>query len=534
MYGNFENSGRLVRFIFRRERVVSTIWIVGLLLFSVILAFSMGSMFDDAARQALAETLKNPGIIAMMGPVYGADNYTAGAMYSNTMLLWVIMAVAVMNILFVVRHTRADEEKGRAELVRSLPSGRMSNLNATMISAVVINAVLALSVGVGLAVAGDESMGFIGSMLYGAVLGMSGLFFAAIAALFAQLSPSSGGAMGYSFSSLGIFYIMRAAGDMNSEVLSLISPLGIAQRSQIYAGNYWWPVLILLFEAVVVAAISYKLNSIRDMDQGFIHAKPGRKEASATLLSSFGLSFRLLRNMLIVWLIVMFLLGASYGSILGDIDTFIKESEFYQQLIGVNDQYSTVTMFAAMVNSMMSFICLVPLLMIAMKARSEEKDGHAEHSLTRGISRTKYLAGFTVLSCAASILLQCAMAGGLYVVASSVLPDPSELSLGFLLQASLVYLPALWIMTSIAILLTGLWPKATNAIWGYYGFSFLMIFIERFMDIPVWIMKLVPFSYIPQLPTDAINYVTLAVLTVIATTLAAIGFVFYRKRDLVS
>jgi len=140
---------------------MSAVWIVCLVLFSVALASGMEGMFDDAARQALAITLENPGIIAMMGPVYGVDNYTVGAMYSNCMLLWVALTVAVMNIFLVVRHTRADEERGCAEVVRSLPTGRLSNLNATMLTAIIINATLALLTGLGIAALRIESMGFV-------------------------------------------------------------------------------------------------------------------------------------------------------------------------------------------------------------------------------------------------------------------------------------------------------------------------------------------------------------------------------------
>jgi len=107
----FANTGRLVRFMLRRERIVSLLWLVSLILFSYSLAAGMGEMFDAPARQALAETMKNPAMIAMMGPVYGAENYTVGAMYSQTMFLWVTMAVEAMNVFLVVRHTRADEER---------------------------------------------------------------------------------------------------------------------------------------------------------------------------------------------------------------------------------------------------------------------------------------------------------------------------------------------------------------------------------------------------------------------------------------
>lgn len=529
MRGSFENFGRLSRFIIKRERIMSTTWIVCLAAFSIGLANGMSTMFDDAARQALAVTLQNPGIIAMMGNVYGVNNYTVGAMYSNTMLIWVIIAVAVMNIFLVIRHTRGDEEKGRTEMIRSLPTGRLAVLHATMKVAFLVNLILALVTGLGIAALGVESMGFEGSMLYGAALGVSGFVFAAIAALFSQLSSSSRGAIGYSFLALGALYMLRAVGDIGNETLSLISPLGLIQRAQIYVENHWYPVIIVLLEGLVIVAIAYVLNAVRDIDQGFIPAKPGRREASPFLRSPFGLAWRLLRNSLILWIIVMFVLGASYGAVLGDIESFVAESEFYQMILGVNSEYSGAEMFSSFVSMIAALLCLVPLLTAVLKPYNEEKEGHTEQVLACPVSRRKYFTGYVVLGFAASILLQFATAAGLYASASVVLEEPIAFLL--LLNSSMVYLPALWVMIGVAVLLIGVFPKAAGAIWGYFAFSFFTALMGRMISLPEWLPKFSPFGHIPQLPVDSISWATLVILTVIAGVLTAVGFVFYGKRD---
>src|SRR5690625_6810525 len=121
--------------------------------------------------------MKNPAMEAMVGKGYGLDNYTIGAMTAHQMLLFTGIAVAIMSILFVARHTRADEEDGRIELIRSLPTGRLSNLTATISVIAGINVLLALLVGLGLYALGIESMDLYGSLLYGAALGTIGIFF---------------------------------------------------------------------------------------------------------------------------------------------------------------------------------------------------------------------------------------------------------------------------------------------------------------------------------------------------------------------
>ncbi|MCL1823095.1 MAG: hypothetical protein FWG44_02730 [Oscillospiraceae bacterium] len=552
MRGNFTNTGKLVKFILRRERIISTVWILIIVLFSMVLAPGINTMFPDIeTRNNFAATLENPIMIAMMGPVYGVGDYTAGAMYSGMMLLWIMMTAGIMNIFLVVRHTRADEEKGRAEVVRSLPTGRLANLNAAIISAVIINAVMAVLLGLGLAATGVESMDLGGSMLYGVLTGLAGLVFAAVAALFSQLSSYKGGATGLSFLTLGVFYMVRAAGDAQMPInnaLSCISPLGLAQRSEVYVQNYIYPVFILIAIIAVIIIIAFKLNSIRDIDQGFIPAKPGRKEAKKSLLSSFGLSVRLLKTSIIVWFIVMFALGASYGSILGEIDEFVGDSPEYLTVIGIPeeivekmtdaDKKEIISKyFGVFITSMMTLVGLIPVIIAAMKPRNEEKDNRAEHILARGISRTKYLFGYVLIAYISSIIMQCATAVGLYLSASSVAGEagiPESFMLGSLLKSYLSYLPAMWVILGFTILVIGLLPKASGMIWGYYGFVCFMSFIGGFPDLlPAWVAKISPMSYIAKVPLDDINFTNLALLTGLAAVLTALGFFHYRKRDLV-
>ena len=533
MKGNFDRTLRLARFILRKERVMSTIWVVAL--FAVIsgLGAGMYAAVEGEARMALALAMENPAMIAMVGPVIGGENYTYGAMFTHNMMLFTVIAVAAMNIFFVVRHTRGDEEAGRYEMVRSLPTGRMANLNATMVVAVLVNAAIAVTVGLGLAVTGDASMGFWPSMLWGASLGAVGLVFAAIAAICAQLTPSAGSATGYSFLIMGVFYVMRAAGDLGAEALSIISPLGLVLRAEVYVANHTWPVLLLIAMAAILMALAYWLNSLRDIDQGFIPNRPGRAAAKKSLLSAFGLSKRLLRRSIIAWVIIMFGLGASYGAVLGDIETFIAQNEFYQMLIGGLGDYSMVVMFASFTGTMMAALAMVPLISTVLKAWAEEKAMRTENVIAAVVPKNRYLAGFGLLAFIASILMQLAMALGLFVAAQFVLPDPGELGLGLLLQANLAYLPALWVIIGGALLLVGLLPKATTIIWAYFGFVFALTILGNMPDIlPAWANYLSPLHYIPQLPMDDINFLTMGVLTIIAMVMTAVGLVAYDRRDI--
>ncbi|MCL2088711.1 MAG: hypothetical protein FWH14_04430 [Oscillospiraceae bacterium] len=555
MKGNFENSMLLTRFILRRERIIGSIWILSLVFVVVGLVPGMRSAISGESLESLMPMLELPAMVFMIGPAYAALYETFGPLYTNFMMLFTALTVGLMNIFLIVRHTRADEEKGRYEVVRSLPIGRLANLNAAMIAAVIINAVMSVLIAIGMFVLGDESMSFVGSMLWGVSLGAIGLVFAAVAALFCQLSSSSRGAMGYSFAALGIFYIIRVPGDIDSamEILSLISPLGLVMRTEAYMSNHWWPVAVMLCVAAVITAIAYRLNFSRDIDRGLIPARQGRSEGR--IKTSFGLTLRLLKTSLIVWIAGMVMLAASYGTIFGGIDDFIAHNDMYQQLIlgpagvefaeGMSPEqtvefmraavssagYTITELFSSMIINMMSMLTAVPLLMFILKLKHEERDIRSELLLATPVRRKKYLAGFVGISFAASVILQLSLIFGLYSMGGYVLQDWSELSLSFLMRANLAYLPALWVMIGLAVLIIGLVPRAAGAVWGYFAFSFMVIFFGRLDLFPSWLANLTPMGFVPQLPMDQIKWPVMLILTAIAALLTTAGFLFYSKRD---
>ena len=560
MRGNFDNSLNLTKFLLRRERIISAVWILLLALVVVGLVVGMYTAIPTADRAPLIAMFENPALVAMMGPNYAAGTDSFGAMYTTMMMLFTALTVGLMNIFLVVRNTRADEEKGRFEVLRSLPVGRLANLNATFLTTIIVNVMLALTVGLGMFAVGDASMDFGASMLWGTALGATGLVFAAFAGLFSQLSSNSRGAMGYSFAALGFFYLLRAPGDMNPdlEILSRISPLGLVLRTQAYAGNYWWPIGIMLAITAIVAACAYRLNYIRDIDQGIIPARPGPSNGSILLRTPSGFTLRLLKASLIVWLLSMFAFAGSYGTVLGEVDEFIANNEMYQQLMlgpaGVEfvaeadlspeeivdvlraavaaEGFTLPELFASTINNIMAIFALVPVLLIILKVKSEEKDARTELILASSVCRYKYIAGYAGIAFIFAILIPLAYALGIYAVGSPMMANPEDLTLGFLLQSNLVYVPAAWFMIGLAIFLVGLVPKATGVIWGYFAFTFLLMFFGRMEIFPSWTEYLSPFGWIPLLPIEEITFLPLIVLTLIAAGLTAAGFFFYRNRDI--
>ena len=328
---------------------------------------------------------------------------------------------------------------------------------------------------------------------------------------------------------MGAFYMLRAMGDVGAEFLSLISPLGLILRAEAYASNSWWPVFVMLCIAIPITLIAFRLNLTRDIDQGFLPDKQGKAESK--IKSAFGLAIKLSKTGIIVGIITIFAIGASYGAIMGDIDGFIEANEFYRQLILWMDGISLPVLFAGMINFMAAMIALIPMLLYMLRARGEEKDIRAELILATPVCRYRYLGGYAIIAFGCTIVFQSLAAVGLWMSAVSVLPDPTEFPLGTIITANLVYLPAIWVVLGLAIFLIGVLPKLTGLIWAVYGAIFLLGMFGRMDIFPAWLINISPFGFIPQYPMESISVLSMIVLVAIAVGLAVIGFVGFRSRD---
>ncbi|SES90098.1 ABC-2 type transport system permease protein [Salinibacillus kushneri] len=526
---SFANTGKLSRFILRLDRVKIPLWIMGLAMFTLVVPPAFDNLYKtQQERDAITETMANPAMTAMLG-TGDLDNYTIGAMTAHQMIVMTAVIVGIMAVLLVTRHTRADEEDGRIEMIRSLPSGRLSYLNASLIVSSGTFIGLALVIGFGLYGLGIESMDLEGSLLYGAALGGTGFVFTGVTAIFAQLSESSRGTIGWSVAILLLAYLFRAITDISNEALSWISPLGWVSKAEVYSSNNWGSILLMLAVSILLFVVANYLNNIRDLEQGFIASKPGRRYASRLLQSPIGLAFRLQRTGFIAWAIGLFVLGASYGSIFGDLESFFEGNEMYQQMLQQAEGASIVEQFIPTLMIVISLIATIPPVMAMNKLRGEEKKERLEHLLSRAVSRTKLIGSYLIMAVVNGFVMISLSALGLWSAATTVMD--TGLELGMVYSAALVFYPAMLVMIGIAAFLIGLLPMLTSLIWIYFIYSFFVLYLGNLMQIPDLVGKLSPFGHVPQVPIEDVTFMPLFLLSIIALGLMMISFVGFRKRD---
>ncbi|HEY4605252.1 MAG TPA: hypothetical protein VIH08_13050, partial [Blastococcus sp.] len=190
----YVGTGTLLRAALRRDRRRLLIWVLSLGALTVYSAVGLGAIYTTAAsRQSRAALMQTPAGIVLGGPGYGTENYTLGAMIANELGLSVMVAMAVMSLLLVVRHTRAEEDGGSAELLLSGAVGRRAPLTAALL----LMALADLAVGV-VVLAGLVGSGLAATDSLGLATGWSltGIVFGCVAAVTAQLTTQARAASG--------------------------------------------------------------------------------------------------------------------------------------------------------------------------------------------------------------------------------------------------------------------------------------------------------------------------------------------------
>lgn len=528
----FTGTGSLFRFMLRRDRIRLTIWLFAISVFTIAMAPYYADMYPTAeARAVMAETMNNPAVVMLCGPVYSADDYHAGAILANNTLLFIAAFIAVMNIFLIARHTRQDEETGRMEVIRSLPVGKLANIAAAILLALGANAVLILVIGLGITACGVDSMGFLGAMNYAAAMGFVGIFFAFVTAVCCQLSANNKTAAGLTLAITGASYLLRGIGDTGGiKALTLTSPFGLAHLTETFAGNYWWPIMVMLGASIVLGVIALRLAAVRDLGAGLLPAKPGRKTASALLGSSLGLSLRLLRSSILIWVGVILVFAGIFGSLFGDFETLVTSNEMIAAYFA-NTDFTITEEFMTLLIALFAITGVFPSLSYLMKLRNEEKTGHTELVLSQSVGKHSLFAGYYILAVINAVLLSIIGAAALWAAASAVIEDAPAFST--ILSASLYYVPAVWLIVGASGVLIGLFPKAAGAALGYLGYCFISMITVMMFGFPDWLGWLSPFSFVPQIPVEAAHPAVAVVLIGISIALSFAGFIGYKNRDAV-
>jgi ABC-2 type transport system permease protein len=522
---------RLLRLALRRDRVRLAAWLFGIAGITVFSAAALDTTYPTAAdRQARAELMGSPAAVMLSGPGYGLDDYTLGAIVANEVALIPMLAAAIMSVLLTVRHTRADEEDGRTELVGAAAVGRRAPLTAALGLVGLADAAVALLVAAGLAGSGFAAAD---SLALGVGIGLTGLVFGAVAAVTAQLTayarPASGGALAV----LAAAAVVRGVGDVLREggsALSWLSPIAWAQQTRAFVDLRWWPLALSAVLVAVLVRTAYALVDRRDVGAGLVPPRPGPAGASARLSGVVALAGRLQRAAILGWGVALVLLGMVYGSVIDSVTDLLAENERAVELVVAIGGGNLEDSFVATIGRYLALLVAAFAVSSTLRAHGEEAAGRAGLVLATAVGRRRLLGGSLAVTVGASVLL--ALAGGLGAGLAAAAATGDAGQVGRLLGATLAPLPAVLVVAGVAAVLVGVLPRWSVLAWTAVAWVVLVGLLGPLLELPEWVTRLSPFDWVPSVPAEQLDPVPLAVLTLLAAALFGVALAGFRRRDL--
>lgn len=536
----FTGTVTLVKLALGRDRIKLSLWTAGIGLMLLATTAGVVSVYNEPSERAAYATtaISNMGLF-FNGPL---DSTRIESLAITETMTFMSIFVALMSTLLVMRHTRQNEESGRSELIGAGPVGRYAQLAASLIVAAMANAAVGLFAMLALLAQG---FAFDGAALTGLAFCLMGCVFAGIAAVAAQLTATARAGNGIAAASIGGFFLVRAAGDMHGKVdfstlssqsgwLSWLSPIGIARATQPYAGNKWWVLGILLALFGIFSALAMLIAAKRDLGASVLGTRNGRPTARRSLLSNFGLAWRLQRGLLLGWVCGLGVLAMVFGAVVEEVKKFTSASGEIAQIIAALGNSSEI------VNSYLSFsIMLFGVVGSAygiqaiLRIRGEEAQGHLEQILATASGRAGWLfSHIAVVSIGVAFLLFStgALTGIAYSLISGVdmWPTITELS-----TASLAYLPVALIFVGLGALAFSATPRLSLLLpWIAFVISYAVLQFGQILNLPAWMTDLSPFSHTPMLPAESLSLWPLLWMLIIAAALLLASLLALQRRDI--
>ena len=529
-------TAELARLDLRRDRLMLPVWVYVVTIGVASNAYGLGHLYATAAARATfaASSGHNPSLLFLYGR-FPAGPVTLGVISSWRYGVWAALFAALMNVFVVIRHTRADEEPGRGELVGSAAVGRLAGLTAALVTALAANVTLAVLMVVVLVVLGLPAAG---SVAFALAVTCCGLAFAGIAAVTAQLAEGARTARGIAIGVLGAAFLLRAVGDASGaggpSWLSWLSPLGWAEFVFPYSQPRWLVLALLLALAAASVAAAFALAGRRDYGAGLLPARPGPPRAPVWLRGPLGLAWQLQRGTLAAWTGGFAVIFAASGAAAQGIGSLLGGSAQLRQAFTRLGGHAGITnAYLAAIMSLAGLAAAAYATSAVLRLRSEETEGRADPVLATSAGRLRWaFSHLTVAVAGTAGLLAiggCAAGLGYGLRAGAVGTQVPRL-----LGAALVQLPAALAVAAVAVAAFGLLPRAAVAgSWAVVGVVLAVDLFGQVLQLPGWLVGVSPFSHVPRLPgvplTPALG--ALAWLVLAAAVLAAVGLGGLRVRD---
>jgi len=522
----------VLRLYARLTRRGALLMAVGIAVYVGIEVASYSVAYPSGVSQAqFAMFQDNPAVRMMQGAPTALDSAGGFTVWDGG---WIIqLLVAVWALLTTSRLLRGEEDVERTELVLA---GPVRATRATALSLVVVGAA-ALLIGVAVTVTMSASgTGLRGSALLG--LGLAGVTatFASVAAVTSQLVNVRRRAAALAAGVLGVAYVLRMVGN-STDARSWVrwtTPLGWMDELKPYGDADFRALLPMLIVPLLLAALAVTLRARRDIGGALLSNDAGREPHLRLLGSPAAFAWRSNRAVLLGWILGLGAYAAIMGALISTMIDWLAQDKSYRKIMADMglDQALTTRGFLAMTGVIFGVAVALQVAWRMGAARGEEESGRVEAILARPVSRLRWLGGHTLLSLLGGTLLLVATGTALWLgVATS---GSNEITWDDAMRSVLNTLPVVMLIGGLAVFSFGVLPRLTVAIpVTVTVVGYVVTLLGPALSWPAWVLNLSPFTHLAWVPAVPWAATSGIVMTCLGLILIGIGFLAFRRRDVV-
>jgi ABC-2 type transport system permease protein len=507
-------------------------------LFGIVVASSAVSYTKiyttQSERDALATAFgMNHAAAALFGPAPQLQTVAGFTVFKSFMTIMILGAL--WGLLTSTRVLRGEEDAGRWELVLTgQTTQRRATLNALTALAAGAGALWLVTAVITVLVGTSSQIGFgVGQSLYFALAqAATAVMFLAVGALTSQLAATRRQAATLAGWALGASYILRMVADAGVGLHGLIwvTPLGWAEELQPLTDPRPAVLLPIAAFTVGVSALAVHLAGVRDVGASTWRDRTHVSPRLRLLSGQIGLSMRLVRPVVLAWIVALAATGVVLGLIAKQAGGTIAGSSVQEVFTRLGASGTGAEAFLGI-----SFLIVAVLagFMAAGQvtaARTEEAEGRLDALVVAPVSRVAWLGGRVLLG------VVVVTVGGLVAGLCTWLGTESQgtgVGLGTLLQAGINVVPPALCLLGLGVFAIGVWPRGTSfVVYGILGWSLLIEVVGGFGSGSRWLLDTSLYHQMAAAPAVSPQWTVNGVMIAIAACGTFAGGLCFRRRDL--
>ena len=290
--------------------------------------------------------------------------------------------------------------------------------------------------------------------------------------------------------------------------------------------------MLMLFVLVAAAllVVARMLLDRRDLGLALFPARLG-PAGNDRLDSPLALAIRLQRGPLIGWVVGFIAFGAIMGSIAASAADLLDSNPQLQDVLAKLGGAGALTdIFLAAIGSLGGLAVGGYAISAALRMSSEESADRLGPVLAGSVARTRWMSGHLLFVLLGPVLVLGA-AGLVAGLSHGARIGDVGGGLESTLSAMLVQAPAALVMGGIAVALFGWLPRWTSLAWAALVIALLLGQLGALLQLPQALMNLSPYTHVPPVPAEPINWLSTVVLLAVAAGLMVAGLLGFRHRD---